>query len=686
MSTCSILYNPINTPENFAGGKIFLYGNRWKALTGDKLIHDIVAGNVISFDRLPTQDKPPHSLVLSCKDQQALDLAMLDFIGCGVVEECTSIFPGPCFYSNIFPVIKKDGSARIILNLRELNEYITFAHFKMETIADVLPMISPNCYFMTIDFKHAYFSVYVKPDHRKWLRFLWKDVHYQFASLPQGLSSAPRLFTKLLKPALAYLRNLGMLVSCYIDDCIFIASSKEELLCNVNFAMQFFDSLGLTININKSVLVPTQRVKFLGVVLDSVDMVVALPDDKTKQIRCVGRSLLTKETTTLLDLSSFIGLLVFAGVAVPQAPLHYKYLEIVRNLALIKNKGDYKAQILLDLHSRELVRWWVHNITSQSKSIVIPPPDLVISTDASLTGWGAKLGSMVTGGNWSSHELDHINCLELKAVLLGLQSLCKDHGDTHIRLRSDNTTVVACIDRCASTKLSLLTIIEQIFEWANLKNITLSAEYIKGTENIDADRESRIKNIDTEWMLDRKIFSALCDKFFVPDLDLFASRINAQLHDFVSWKPDPDASYTNAFTIPWSRGLNYAFPPFSIVGRMLQKLQEDRATLLVILPLWPTRVWFPRALQLLVEDPVILPRNCLTFPQDPSHKHPRSATLRLAAMILSGSLSKIKAYRRKLQPFYLDHGEMQRNSSIGRISRDGCYFVSRGKLIHFNHL
>lgn len=153
---------------------------------------------------------------------------------------------------------------------------------------------------------------------------------------------------------------------------------------------------------------------------------------------------------------------------------------------------------------------------------------------------------MVTGGHWDFQELDHINCLELKAVFLGLKSLCRDRRDTHVRLKSDNTTVIACIDR--------------------------------------------------------NLFDKLCKKYFVTDLDLFATRINAQLDMFVSWKPDPDACHTNAFTISWSRELSYAFPPFSVIGKMLQKIQEDRATLLVILPLWPTQVWFPKALQLLVED------------------------------------------------------------------------------------
>ena len=53
------------------------------------------------------------------------------------------------------------------------------------------------------------------------------------------------------------------------------------------------------------------------------------------------------------------------------------------------------------------------------------------------------------------------------------------------------------------------------------------AEYIRGNENTEADQESRIRNIDMEWMLDRNIFDKFCKRYFVPDLDLFATRINA---------------------------------------------------------------------------------------------------------------------------------------------------------------
>ena len=118
------------------------------------------------------------------------------------------------------------------------------------------------------------------------------------------------------------------------------------------------------------------------------------------------------------------------------------------------------------------------------------------------------------------------------------------------RLRIDNTTAVACIEKCSSTKETLLGLTEDIFTWAYESNVTLSAVHIPGTDNIDADRASRDANIDTEWMIKPQIFSSLCIIFSKPSIDLFACRINAQLPKYVSWRPDPNAYDTNAFTMP----------------------------------------------------------------------------------------------------------------------------------------
>ena len=131
-----------------------------------------------------------------------------------------------------------------------------------------------------------------------------------------------------------------------------------------------------------------------------------------------------------------------------------------------------------------------------------------------------------------------------------------------------------------------------VFEWCNERDIVLSAAHIRGVANAEADRLSRDTKVNTEWMLKHSIFQGLMKYFGVPSIDLFASRINCQLPIYISWRPDPHACDIDAFSISWAQGFLYAFPPFSQVGRVLQKIVQDPAVVLVVLPLWPTRVWF----------------------------------------------------------------------------------------------
>ena len=183
----------------------------------------------------------------------------------------------------------------------------------------------------------------------------------------------------------------------------------------MSYALYLFDSVGLTINVKKSVLVPTQEVEFLGIILNSCLMTATLPLRKIIKIQELGR-LLLKDRVSLRDLASFIGLAVAAEPAVDLAPVRYKYLEIIRNRELAGHHGDYAARVSLDEHAKELVLWWVNNVPLQSKSLRSSSPDLELFADACLTGWGAIVGSVASGGSWAHAELDHINCLELRAI------------------------------------------------------------------------------------------------------------------------------------------------------------------------------------------------------------------------------------------------------------------------------
>ena len=139
----------------------------------------------------------------------------------------------------------------------------------------------------------------------------------------------------------------------------------------------------------------------------------------------------------------------------------------MRNKALVTSKGDFDAMMVLDVRALRQLRWWIDNIQFMSKSLVIPEVDVVLYTDASASGWGAKLGDTETAGHWSQEvKLPHSNELELLAVLHGLKSLCRDFSGKHVRVRSDNSTTVACLNNCSSIQETLLDVTESIFDWA----------------------------------------------------------------------------------------------------------------------------------------------------------------------------------------------------------------------------
>ena len=113
------------------------------------------------------------------------------------------------FISTIFLRPKKDGSFRMTLNLKELNKFVEYEHFKMDYIHTCIELMRPNCYMASIDLKDAYYSVPVDESHQKFLEFQLQGILCQFTCLAQGVSSAPRLFTKLLKPVFSHLRRKG---------------------------------------------------------------------------------------------------------------------------------------------------------------------------------------------------------------------------------------------------------------------------------------------------------------------------------------------------------------------------------------------------------------------------------------------------------------------------------------------
>ncbi len=548
----------------------------------------------------------------------------------------------------------------------------------MDTFDTAIKLIKPGCFMASIDLKDVYYSIPVAKEDRKFLMFQWQGTFYKFTCLPNGLSSAPRIFTKILKPVFAHLRSLGHICMSHIDDSLLIGYDYKSCENNTADSISLLSQLGFVAHPEKSVLQATQSIEFLGFVIDSVKMTVKLLSHKIAKVKLMCNELLSKRHPTIQEVAQVIGLLVSSFPGVQFGPLHYGNLERDKISALQTNKGNFESPMTLSHQVRTKLHCWINNIDSAFKPIMLAHPTLTITTDASTLGWGAVLGDRKAGGPWAQHECgSHINCLEIKAVLLALKALCKDITKQHIRVQSDNTTAISYINSMGGLKSRECdNLVNEIWNWCIARDIWLSASHIPESQNIEADKTS------TEWSLSTPVFKDIDTKWGSFDIDLFASRLNYKVPCYVSWWPDPDAKFVDAFFMDWGPYLFYAFPPFSVIATCLQKITWEQATGVLIVPLWPTQPWFTMLMILLMDKSLILPQSdTLLIQPHNGELHPLRHQLRLMACKGFGKVFSGEAFQKKLLPSSSNRGLLAPESNTNLTLKSGSNFVLNGKVI-----
>ena len=263
--------------------------SEWCNITSDTEILSTVRGASIEFDSPPRVVFKTHTS-FSPNETDIIDGEILKLLGKGIIELTTP--NKDIILSNIFTRPKKDGNHRLILNLRDVNQFVTYRHFKMDSLQSILKLVHKNCFMASLDLKDAYYSVSISPSYRKYLCFRWRDNLYRFTCLPNGLSSCPRVFTKLLKPVLATLHKAGHIVASYIDDLFIQGKTYEGCVYNVIDTFILFDKLGFIIHPTKSVFNPSQQLVLLGFVINSTDMTIRLTGEKVTALKAECDNLL----------------------------------------------------------------------------------------------------------------------------------------------------------------------------------------------------------------------------------------------------------------------------------------------------------------------------------------------------------------------------------------------------------
>ena len=538
-----------------------------------------------------------------------------------------------------------------------------------------MSLISEGDFFISIDLTDAYHAIAMHPLFTRFLTFIFLDILYQFTCLPQGLTSAPRIFTKVMKAVLSYLRSFAIKIAAWLDDFLLAASSAELLKEHSSFTLSTLQELGFVPNLEKSQLVPVQRIQHVGLVWDSLAFTVSIPEDKILAIQSKCRAALSSKVKIRL-LSSILGSLEFFRWGCPIAALHFRALQ--RNVNyFLKRKISYDVKIFPSEEAREDLEWWASCGSSlPPRSLSSFSADFTLFSDASNSGWGAWYLNHSVYGPWSLAESkEHINIRELKSVLLSFLSLFRSTYSCSILIRSDNSTVVSYINKQGGTSCKILcNLALDLWQFCIIHNINISALHIAGELNSRADKLSRLKVSDHDYSLSLSLFTSLSKAISFPlKVDLFASRLNFKISNYISWHNDPYSSLVNAFSFKWLENV-YLFPPIPLIDKALIKFEQDKVLNgLIICPYWPSKPWYSKLLEMLIDFPLVFPDSCIT---DPSHMLPRHC--HFLAWPIGSELSQRLAYQERLPNVsskvlskipWLDTKDIGKSSVVGVLQR-----------------
>ena len=360
--------------------------------------------------------------------------------------------------------------------------------------------------------------------------------------LLRAFSSSSGFYKAIKSPYISFEKAQCKNNNFYLDDMLLMASSLEDLLMARDTLIFILQHLGFLINIKKSYLEPTSTLEFLGVIVDSGETTLSLPKEKLLKVQNHCQEILENGKVTVRKLSKLIGRLSSTAIAVLPAPLHYRHLHHQQIQKLISH-NSIEEKVEISVEARKELLWWKENLTlCNGRSLISSPRQIIISSDASLQGWGASCHGLTTGGPWSMEERKfHINVLELKAAKLAIMSFTlKERDAISVHIRMDNMAALSYLMKMGGTKNQELTAIrKEIWQYLLKRKITITAEYLPGSMNVEADRESRQTRDSSEWKLNPTIFMKLCQVRGTPEVDLFASRVSHQLPHYISWKIDP---------------------------------------------------------------------------------------------------------------------------------------------------
>ena len=591
------------------GGNIHNYFDEWAKITNNTTILTwIKEGIPLDFDSLPVPFEEKNNIFKS-KEVEFLDKEIGALIANGCISKSSV---KPTCVSRISTIPKKDGSFRIITDLRIVNTYLTKnKSFIYENITEALEIVQPSDKLVTIDIKSGFFHVLVKPCFRQYLGFSYRQQYYVWNVCPFGLAVSPYYFCKLIRQVVQYLRSEGLSICSYVDEFL-LTDRPQNIEESKNKLTSSLLQLGYFINYEKSQLRPDFTAKFIGYIIQTTkekDTVwLFIPKDRVAKVKHDIRRVVKAKKVSARGLARIAGQIVAMCKVLIPAKL------LLRNAyRLLKTKCSWQDKLTLDAPTIADLLWWLESLDGwNGRAFKKQTPQLIqLTTDASGKSWGGTIINTPhkAQGFWDQETyLLHSNAKEMLAVLLTLKSLLHIVRGKSIQILSDSVTTCAYINFQGGAIRTLDIIARNIWNLAIRNNFTIQAKHLAGKLNTEADRLSRLSP-QYEWYIHPSLFKYIDNIFGPHTVDRFASILTRQTLRYNSrfWDPETegiDALHQNN----WHQEMNFVNPPFRLLPKVIRLIKQTKAEATVIAPRWPAKIWHQQLIQMAVCHPIKLPK------------------------------------------------------------------------------
>lgn len=525
----------------------------------------------------------------------------------------------------------EEKKGRFVINFHRQSKHWAKGSIKMETIPSFALEMERDDFMFSFDIKAGYRHFYLHPSMRDYFMFRYENRYFRCIALPFGWGRSPLWFTKFMRPLVEHMRaTLGYRVLPYIDDFLVApsrpgrASTERDARRARTRLSSLLDHLGLVRKVGKGCWEGSRQIEHLGMYLDSSKMRVFVADSKVRRVRQLAQAMLlraqrNRRLVPVNDIRRFCGVCISLTLAFPLSRFYTRSLFFdmsargsrdarfarwrlapgeVRARGSRGQEGNY---VRLSHQSLRDLRFWRCLTRGEGRELQPASASLTMHADAANVGYGGTLGYDAHPGSrglweaqgfWSAEERQQsITLRELRAVRLLLQksfaSYVSDPKVKKILLHEDNSAVVHILNSMVSASPSMMSELRKLRMLLQGLGVRLEAKWIPSAVNRFADALSRTWD-PGDIHASRHLTDSIARQFHLDPQSFMVQPLNET-------RPSRLKQIQDQLREPWSDNRCRLWnPTFDFLPIVVKKIEQEKASGILIAPIWPAQPWFAR--------------------------------------------------------------------------------------------